>query len=46
MSYDQKKQYIKAEIKATKDAKSDGWFAWNPHNQYDILFDVLEHGDI
>jgi hypothetical protein len=42
MSYNQKKSYIDAQLRAIEDAKMDGWFAWNPHNNYDILFDVLK----
>lgn len=42
MSYTQKKSYIDAQLRAIEDTKMDGWFAWNPHNNYDILFDVLK----
>jgi hypothetical protein len=42
MNYNQKKGYIDAQLRAIEDAKADGWFAWNPHNNYDILFDVLK----
>lgn len=42
MSYNQKKGYIDAQLRAIEDARADGWFAWNPHNNYDILFDVLK----
>ncbi len=42
MNYNQKKSYIDAQLRAIEDAKMDGWFAWNPHNNYDILFDVLK----
>ncbi len=42
MSYNQKKSYIDAQLRAIEDTKMDGWFAWNPHNNYDILFDVLK----
>ena len=34
--------YIKAQIKAAKDAKADGWYAWSPHNRYEYLFDILQ----
>ena len=42
MNYNQKKSYIDAQLRAIEDSHSDGWFAWNPHNNYDILFDVLK----
>lgn len=42
MNYNQKKSYIDAQLRAIEDTKMDGWFAWNPHNNYDILFDVLK----
>jgi hypothetical protein len=35
--------YVKAQIKAVKDAEADGWYAWSPNNYYDILFEVLEN---
>ena len=35
--------YIRAQIKAVKDAGGDGWYAWSPHNKYDNLFYVLEN---
>lgn len=35
-------KYIKAQIKATRDAKVEGWYAWSAHNKYDNLFAVLE----
>ncbi|EKD76871.1 MAG: hypothetical protein ACD_42C00558G0001 [uncultured bacterium] len=41
LSRENKIQYIKAEIKATKDAGADGWYAWSPNNHYDVLFQVL-----
>lgn len=33
--------YIKAQIRAVKEAGADGWYAWSPHNRYDNLFRVL-----
>jgi len=42
MSREQKYQYIKAQIKAVKDAEADGWYAWSPHNRYENLFKVLQ----
>ncbi len=34
--------YIQAQMKAVKDAKADGWYAWSAHNKYDYLFRILE----
>lgn len=41
MSWDQRIKYIKAQIKATKDANINGWYAWSPNNQYKVLFEAL-----
>ncbi len=41
MSIPQRKEYIRAEMKAVADADIDGWYAWSAGNHYDILFDVL-----
>ena len=43
MSRAEKAAYIKAQIKAVEEAEADGWYAWSPHNRYDVLFDVLQH---
>jgi hypothetical protein len=45
LSYESKIKYISAEIKAVRDSRMDGWYAWNPHNQYDILFSLLENSE-
>lgn len=42
MNRAQKVAYIKAQIKAVKDAEADGWYAWSAHNSYENLFNVLE----
>lgn len=42
MSHEQTLQYIQAQLKATQDARADGWYAWSPSNRYDNLFDILE----
>lgn len=34
--------YIDAQIKATRDAQIDGWYAWSANNHYDILFNYLK----
>lgn len=46
MTRAQKIEYIKAQLKAVETAKADGWFAWSPHNRYDVLFQLLQsqHG--
>lgn len=36
-------EYIKAQLRAVKEAEVDGWYAWSPHNRYDNLFQVLEN---
>jgi hypothetical protein len=41
LSVTKKIAYIKAQIKATEDAGSDGWYAWSASNYYDVLFQVL-----
>lgn len=43
MSHAKNLDYIKAQLKAVKDADADGWFAWSPHNRYDNLFYLLGH---
>ncbi|TAK75472.1 MAG: hypothetical protein EPO11_05420 [Gammaproteobacteria bacterium] len=45
MSRAQKIAYIKAQLKAVKEAGADGWYAWSPHNRYDNLFYVLQNQD-
>lgn len=37
-----KPKYIYAEIKATEDAGTDGWYAWSANNKYDSLFETLK----
>lgn len=41
LSSEQRNTYIRAELKAVKDANADGWYAWSPNNYYDHLFYVL-----
>ncbi|OGT57416.1 MAG: hypothetical protein A3F14_06135 [Gammaproteobacteria bacterium RIFCSPHIGHO2_12_FULL_43_28] len=43
MSRQQKVNYVKAQLRAVNDADADGWYAWSPHNRYDILFDALQN---
>jgi hypothetical protein len=42
LSREKKYAYIRAQLKAVKDANADGWYAWSPSNWYDNLFTVLE----
>ncbi|MCK4869961.1 MAG: hypothetical protein KAS93_02510 [Gammaproteobacteria bacterium] len=41
MSAYQKQQYIRAQLRAVRDAKADGWFVWSARNKYRNLFRVL-----
>lgn len=34
--------YIYAQIKATEDAHSNGWYAWSANNKYDHLFEAMQ----
>lgn len=40
-NYNDKLDYIEAQIKATEDAGVNGWYAWSPNNFYRDLFTVL-----
>lgn len=42
MSPEAAQKYLRAEIKAVRDAGVQGWYVWSAHNQYDNLFAVLE----
>jgi hypothetical protein len=33
--------YIRAQLRAARDAKAEGWIAWSAGNRYDILFELL-----
>lgn len=41
LSKPQKIQYIKDQIRASEDAKADGWYFWSAGNLYQNLFDIL-----
>lgn len=41
MSYNEKIQYFREQMRATKDAGADGWYAWSPTNKYRSLFDAM-----
>lgn len=45
LSPDAKMKYIAAEIKAAKDAGSNGYYVWSPNNHYAPLFQVLAQGE-
>lgn len=42
MSGAKRMDYIRAQLKAVKDADVEGWYAWSPRNKYDYLFQVLQ----
>lgn len=46
LSPQQRHNYIRAQLKAVKDARADGWYAWSPNNLYDHLFYVLQQKSI
>ena len=41
LTREQRIDYIRAQLRAVKEAKADGWIAWSAGNRYRILFDVL-----
>ncbi|MCH9644571.1 MAG: putative glycoside hydrolase [Gammaproteobacteria bacterium] len=41
MSRENKIQYIRAQIAASRDAGANGWYAWSANNKYGLLFYVL-----
>jgi hypothetical protein len=34
-------RYIRAQLRAVKNAHANGWFAWSAGNKYDLLFEIL-----
>jgi hypothetical protein len=34
-------KYIRAQLKAVRDAQGEGWLAWSAGNHYDLLFEIL-----
>ena len=34
-------QYIRAQLRAVREAQAQGWLAWSAGNHYDVLFDIL-----
>ena len=43
LSSAQKSKYVMEQIRATEDAKADGWFVWSPTNSYSSLFTALKN---
>jgi hypothetical protein len=41
MNTEERIAYIRAELRAVKEARAEGWLAWSAGNRYDILFGVL-----
>lgn len=41
LSPQERVEYIRAQLRAVREAKADGWYAWSAGNRYDILFDLL-----
>lgn len=41
MDTEERINYIRAELRAVREAQVEGWMAWSAGNHYDILFDVL-----
>lgn len=41
LSPEQRVEYIRAQLRAVREAKAQGWIAWSAGNRYDILFNVL-----
>lgn len=41
-SIEQRINYIHEQLRAVKDSKVDGWYAWSPSNKYDSLFLTLK----
>jgi hypothetical protein len=34
-------KYIRAQLRAVREADAEGWLAWSAGNRYDLLFDIL-----
>jgi len=41
LSHEQKLNYIYAQIQAAENSGANGWYVWNPFNDYENLFHVL-----
>lgn len=42
----QKSAYVVSQIRATEDAKADGWYVWSPSNAYTSLFNGLKNRNV
>ena len=45
LAHEARMKYIAAEMKAAKDAGSNGFYVWSPNNHYAPLFEVLARGE-
>lgn len=43
MSVSEKIRYVLDEMAAVRDSKANGWYVWNVHNNYQLLFDLLRN---
>ena len=34
-------KYIRAQLRAVREANAEGWLAWSAGNRYDLLFEIL-----
>ena len=41
LTHEERIDYIRAELRAVREANAQGWIAWSAGNKYEILFDVL-----
>ena len=41
MNVGERVQYIRAQLRAVRKAKAEGWLAWSAGNHYDLLFEIL-----
>ena len=37
----EKVKYIRAQMRAVREAGAEGWLAWSAGNHYDLLFEIL-----
>lgn len=41
MNATERTRYIRAQLRAVREADAEGWLAWSAGNRYDLLFDIL-----
>jgi hypothetical protein len=41
MNVGERVNYIRAQLRAVREAKAEGWLAWSAGNHYDLLFEIL-----